>query len=87
MVALAQIAALIPPMLHARDAQRAFAAGVALFQRVDAPQSALESLLNDPSATTEFKKVVARETVRPEVLELLRVDRSERVRRAAERRS
>ena len=85
--ALVRIGALIPPMLHVRDAQQAFAAGVALFQRVDAPQGTLETLLADPSTTTEFRKVVARETVRSDVLQLLRADRSERVRRAAERRS
>jgi hypothetical protein len=76
---------LILPRLHARDDQRAFEAGVALAQRPGTPEDRLVALVEDPRATTEFRKVVARETIHSALRERLLSDRSDRVRRAAER--
>lgn len=80
---LALISERVPRLLHERDRQQGFAAGVAVSQRPDTPLGALVLLLNNPQTTTEFRKVVARETNRPDLLAILRGDRSERVRRAA----
>ena len=83
---LEEIAESIPVLLHVRDLPSAFEVGVALSTRPDTPHEALAGLLTDSRATTEFRKVIARETTRHDVVELLRVDRSERVRRAIGRR-
>jgi hypothetical protein len=83
---LAEIASLIPALLHRRDLD-AFAVGLALFERGDTPRVVLEQLLADERTTTQFRKVVARDSTRDDILELLRRDRSERVRRAADRRT
>jgi hypothetical protein len=82
---LGRIAQRIPAILHARDGQGGFGAGVALFKRDDTPEDVLFALIEHPEVTTEFRKVVARETQRESVLERLRADRSEKVRRAAQR--
>jgi len=63
----------------------AFEAGIALFSRFDTPTEVLVALLNCHATSTEFRKVVARQTGRPDVIEVLKRDRSERVRRAIER--
>ncbi len=83
---LAAIAALVPTILHQRDTHAGFAAGIALFSHPNAPDEALLELLDHPQATTQFRKVAARETNHPAALERLRRDRSEVVRRAAARR-
>jgi hypothetical protein len=83
---LAAIATAVPPILHERDAQDGFAAGISLFSHPNAPDDALLGLLDHPQVTTQFRKVAARETTHPAVLERLRHDRSETVRRAAARR-
>ena len=83
---LTSIAQQVPRLLHERDAQPGFAAGIALFRRPDTPEELLLELLDDPDTTTEFRKVAARETEHERVLTRLRHDRSERVRRAAEKR-
>lgn len=70
-----------------RDNQVAFSAGIALFSRPDTPSDVLLRLLGDESTSTEFRKVVARDTTRPDVISILRQDRSERVRNAAEHNS
>lgn len=75
----------VPELLHKRDRQNAFAAGVALSLRQDTPLDALAELLTHDQVTTEFRKVVARETNRPDVLTILAADQSERVRNAARR--
>lgn len=80
---LSRIAKAVPTGLHIRDLPLAFKAGIALFERADTPDEILIALLNDPRSTTEFRKVAARQTSHPEIIERLRVDRSERVRRAA----
>lgn len=83
---LAAIARQVPRLLHERDAQPGFAAGIALFRRTDTSDALLLELLEDPDATTEFRKVAARETVHDRILDQLLQDRSERVRSTAERR-
>ena len=69
---LERIARRVPPILHARDGQQGFGAGVALFKRDDTPEEVLVALLEHPDVTTEFRKVVAREAQRESVLERLR---------------
>lgn len=69
-----------------RDPRRIFAAGIALFEQPKTPDDVLFGLLDDEGATTEFRKVAARQTTHPAVIERLLGDRSEKVRRAAERR-
>jgi len=59
---------------------------VSLFRRPEASEVLLLELFEGPDVTTEFRKVAARETVHDRVLHQLRHDRSERVRRTAERR-
>ena len=83
---LASIARQVPRLLHERDAQPGFAAGIALFRRPDTSDELLLELLEDPDVTTEFRKVAARETVHDGIREKLLDDRSETVRRTAERR-
>jgi hypothetical protein len=83
---LTSIVQQVPQLLHERDAQPGFAAGIALFRRPDVPTELLLELLDAPGVTTEFRKVAARETTHIPVLERLRQDRSERVRRVVERR-
>jgi hypothetical protein len=80
---LSTISERVPSLLHHRDRRQGFAAGVALARRIDTPLEALASMLGDDRATTEFRRVVARESTRADVVALLRNDRSERVRSAA----
>jgi hypothetical protein len=82
---LAAIAERVPRRLHARDNPWAFAAGIALVSNPNTPDEALLRLVDDPQATTQFRKVAARETNHPALLDHLRADRSETVRRAATR--
>ena len=82
---LSSIARQVPQLLHARDAHPGFEAGIALFRRTDIPEELLLELLDDTDVTTEFRKVAARESEQGRVLDRLRHDRSERVRRAAAR--
>ncbi|HVA73809.1 MAG TPA: hypothetical protein VNF71_04515 [Acidimicrobiales bacterium] len=76
---------LILPRLHVRDDHKAFEAGVALSQRSGVHEDVLIRLVSDPRATTEFRKVLARDSSHHALRERLASDRSERVRRAAER--
>lgn len=80
------VAQQVPQLLHERDCQQGFAAGIALFRRADVPEEILLRLLDGARVTTEFRKVAARETIRKAVLARLADDRSERVRRVAVRR-
>jgi len=85
-VTLARVADLLMGRLNGgRDNHGAFEAGIALFGRTDTPLEILLRLLADETTSTEFRKVAARDSVRPDVLAVLRQDRSERVRRAADR--
>ena len=84
---LTTIARQVPRLLRERDSQPGFAAGIALFRRLDTPEAVLLELLDNPDVTTAFRTVAARETTQQGlVLDRLRHDRSERVRGAAERR-
>jgi hypothetical protein len=84
---LTAIARQVPRLLHERDSQLAFSAGIALFRRSDMPEGVLLELLDNPDVTTQFRKVAARETAhRGLVLDRLRRDPSQRVRGTAERR-
>ena len=56
---LFSIARQVPQLLHERDAQPGFAAGIALFRRPDIPEELPLDLLDDPDVTTEFRKVAA----------------------------
>ncbi len=83
---LARVADLLIGRLNGgRDNHVAFEAGIALFCRTDTPLEILFRLLTDETTPTEFRKVAARESARPDVLAVLKQDRSERVRRAADR--
>ena len=84
---LRQVPGLVLPGLHTRNDNNAFAAGVALAKRQDTPEDLLIQLISDPLATTEFRKVIARETTHPTLIQHLRADASKRVRNAAARRS
>ena len=83
---LTKIGNAIPELLHVRDRPLAFEVGIALSTRSDTPHQVLTDLLTSHRTTTEFRKVIARETTRDDVIRLLRDDPSERVRRAIERR-
>ena len=84
---LTTIARQVPRLLHERDSQLGFSAGIALFRRPDMTEAVLLEILDDPDVTTEFRKVAARETAQQGlVLDRLRHDPSERVRGTAERR-
>ena len=85
--AFAAIASFVPTCLHIRDAHQVFHAGIVLFERDDVPDRVLFAMLDSDEVTTEFRKVAARQTTHPAVVERLLKDRSERVRRAAERRT
>jgi hypothetical protein len=81
--ALRKIPGLVLSRLWDCNSQIVFGAGVALTKRDDTPEEVLVALVADARATTEYRKVVARETTRPSLREQLRSDRSEKVRRAA----
>jgi len=67
--------------------QHAFKAGVALACSTVTPFEELVSLFSHPSTSAEFRKVVARESSRSDVLSYLSNDRSPRVAAYARRRS
>lgn len=83
--ALADVPELVLSRLHDRDAQRPFEVGVALAERPDTPDELLIATVSDARGTTEFRKVIARQTTHPSLREYLRSDRSDRVRRAVDR--
>jgi hypothetical protein len=83
---LARVAELIGGKLNGgRGNQVPFGAGVALFCRFDTPLASLTRLLDDPTTSTVFRRVVARETGREDILDLLANDPSELVRSAVEK--
>ena len=83
--ALRDVPELVLARLQDRDAQRPFEVGVALAERTDTPDELLIAMVSDARATTEFRKVIARQTTHPSLRAYLRSDRSDRVRRAADR--
>ena len=82
---LEAVPALVLSRLQTRDDHKSFEAGIALARRPDTPEEVLATLVSDNRATTEFRKVVARETTHQELRTRLLTDPSERVRRAAGR--
>lgn len=84
--ALSQLVTLAIPLLNnPRDYPDVFELGVTLCTNPVTPFASIQQLLTADTARTEFRKVVARETRRPDAVDLLLRDRSERVRQVAER--
>lgn len=82
---LADLCRRLRPILdNGRSNRAGFSAGVVLASNPSTPFEALREMLNQDRTAIQFRKVVARETNRHDVLELLLEDRSERVRRRAE---
>jgi hypothetical protein len=85
-VALARLAAGVLPFLdNGREHQKHFEVGVALCCNANTPKDAIPSLLDYQQTSATFRKVVARETKREDVVRLLLLDRSETVRKEASR--
>lgn len=83
---LANCSRLLAGLLDGGRHQNAFRAGICLAMNSRTPFDALVEMLSAPHTSTEFRKVVARETGRSDLLELLSKDSSPRVRNAALRR-
>lgn len=82
---LAELCRRLQPFLdNGRSNRVSFAAGVALTSNPRTPVEALHEMLDEHRTAIQFRKVVARETNRHDVLQLLLADRSEKVRRRAE---
>lgn len=81
---LVRLLEVLEPMLNGgRERQVAFAAAVSLCSNPDIPFMSISALLSAPEISMQFRKVVARETTRVDVVEFLIKDRSELVRRRA----
>jgi hypothetical protein len=84
---LSRLAAATAPLLgQPREHELAFELGVLLCGHPETPFASVQLLLMSRGATSQFRKVVARETARADVLALLHDDRSEIVQRALARR-
>ncbi|PYS48336.1 MAG: hypothetical protein DMF68_13480 [Acidobacteria bacterium] len=68
---------LIPVLNHGRGNDQGFRAGVNLCCNPNTPLDSIREVLNPDKVATQFRKVVARETRRQDVLNLLLSDRSE----------
>ncbi|MBO9342745.1 MAG: hypothetical protein J7454_12200 [Roseiflexus sp.] len=77
---------LAPVLDNGRDNQMGFKAGLALCCNPKTPFQRIATLLHSERVATQFRKVVARETPQRDVLELLLNDRSETVRKHAQKR-
>ncbi|WP_448543285.1 hypothetical protein [Roseiflexus sp.] len=77
---------LAPVLDNGRDNHMGFKAGVVLCCNPKTPLQCIATLLHSESVAMQFRKVVARETPRRDVLELLLNDRSETVRKQAQKR-
>lgn len=79
-VVLERLAAGLAPHLHGgRKSHVAFGSAVALCSNPATPFEALRVLLSPSASKPQFRKVVARQTCRPDVLELLKSDVSSKV--------
>lgn len=78
---------LIPLLDNGRGHQLAFKAGVHLCCNQTVPLEVLKALLDPEIISAQFRKVVARETRRKDVLDILISDRSEKVRKHAQKTS
>jgi hypothetical protein len=74
---------LIPVLNHGRGNDQGFRAGVNLCCNLNTPLETIREVLNPEKVATQFRKAVARETRRRDVLSLLLTDRSETVRKRA----
>lgn len=82
--ALAKLGKLVEPFLrNEREQHTLFEIGVALSCNSNTPFKVLSGMLDEERCVTVFRKVVARETRRLDVLRLLVEDRSESVRKRA----
>jgi hypothetical protein len=75
---------LIPVLNHGRGNDQGFRAGVNLCCNPHTPLESIREVLNPDKVATQFRKGVARETRRQDVLNLLLSDRSETVRKRAQ---
>jgi hypothetical protein len=83
-VALARLAAGVLPFLdNGREHHKHFEVGVAVCCNANTPKDAIIKLLDYQRTSATFRKVVARETKREDVVRLLLLDRSENVRKEA----
>jgi hypothetical protein len=73
-----------PLLDNGRGHHMAFKAGVHVCSNPKTPIEALEALLKPDHVAMQFRKVVARETRRQDVIDILLKDRSEKVRRRAQ---
>ena len=71
---------ILPQLGEPRDRPWAFDLGVSLCANPATPSETVQAIIGSPRALQQFRKVVARETSRPDVLDVLRSDRSEVVR-------
>lgn len=76
---------LAPVLDNGREHQMGFKAGVLLCCNPQTPFQSIATLLRSERIAMQFRKVVARETRRRDVLELLLNDRSEIVRQMAQK--
>jgi hypothetical protein len=74
---------LVPFLDNGRGNFMAFRAGIVLCSNPKTPIETIRNVLHPVKVSMQFRKVVARETTRSDVMELLLEDRSEKVRRRA----
>lgn len=77
---------LLPVLDNGRNHQVGFQTGIVLSSNAKTPMDTLQFILDEEKSAMQFRKVVARETNRKDVVELLLQDRSEKVRKQAENR-
>jgi hypothetical protein len=77
---------LLPILNKGRGHTLGLQAGVALCENPKTPWSAILAIFQDHRVSTDFRKLVVRETQRDDLLELLLNDRSEVIRRRARQR-
>jgi hypothetical protein len=76
---------LVPVLDNGRDHRFGFEAGISLCINSLTPIRAISAMLYSEQVAMQFCKVVARETRRRDVLEILLADRSEKVRKQAQK--
>ena len=75
---------LVQALDNGRDHQMAFKAGVVICCNPDTPIDTIQEVLVSPQVAMQFRKVVARETSRLDVLDILLNDRSSTVKKRAQ---
>ncbi len=76
---------LIPVLDNGRNHQKGFSAGIHLCNNTKTPIATIKTLLQSERIAMQFRKVLARESIRLEVLEILLNDRSETVKNRAKK--